>query len=446
MSHRINQSRAHAQQVPDHPDASRSQDAGPARPAAGGPRPSAAEDARPAAGAARLTASLGAKAASVRVTTARSTAAALTRELPGSGVDIDAFATRFAGPHYAGASKGQIASTARYEFTRAALAHNPALADHAIAMRTRGQSKVVHQIVQQEVARSGAKGMQKLAVAEHAIGAVQHLSPEHQADVLALVQTGDSVSQAVKGERAALAEIATEQKVATHTRSPAAGHGFDVAAQTARFQKIYQQANAEFRRLPVLSRGAEITTGVASSIGAVTSVAVGAAHSTVTLDGSHVARAVDKAGNSGGYIAGELSDHIHKANGLYMQLATQHDEFVQLSRQVSSAVKTHDYDAVPAAMKRMKTLAGQMDATSKQFLAAAHRVDKDNREFNAATVDAAEDIVFTAATLGASVGTKGLVALGAKDAVKDLGEEVGVAIPKSEVQKRANHAILGGEE
>lgn len=291
--------------------------------------------------------------------------------------------------------------------------------------------------------------MQKLVVAEHAIGAVQHLSPEHQADVLALVQTGDSVSLAEKREHAALADIATEQKYATHAPSSASGHGFDVAAQTAHWQKVYHEANAGFRRLPVLSRGAEITTGVASSIGAATSVAVGAAHSMVTLDGPHVARAVDKAGNSGGYIAGELSDHIHKATDLYKQLATQHDELVKLSRQVSSAVRTHDYDAVPAAMKRMKTLAGQMEQT-KRFFAAAHRVDKENKEFDAATVEAAEDILSTAGTVGWKLGAKGAAAVasevGAPEVVEHTREEVRSGIIKSQVLESVNHRILGGAE
>jgi len=81
-----------------------------------------------------------------------------------------------------------------------------------------------------------------------------------------------------------------------------------------------------------------------------------------------ISGAVDAAGDSIGYVAGDHSQRIAEARRLFGELAAQHDEFARLSYDVRHVGETHDYDAVPAAVARMQALARAMDKSSRATL------------------------------------------------------------------------------
>ncbi len=275
-------------------------------------------------------------------------------------------------------------SKSQRDATRAALARNPQLADHYVALRLQGRSKVDHQIVHAVLARSGTTGMQRLAMCESALRQIQHLGPSQRADVMGLVTTGSSVHAAVARVRGAVADIKAE---AAAKSQQSMAHKLDAAVKSlqheaAHWKNTADAVNALYRKVPVMTRTAEAATGFFGATATVGDVAVGELESTVTVNGSHFSEAVDNAARAGGHMAGELNDKVGQARTLYLQFSRQHIAYVEQNHRMQRAIRNGDFKTQTDARARMDKLAVGMKATVARFRPTAEKAIRMDHQFD----------------------------------------------------------------
>lgn len=302
----------------------------------------------------------------------------------------------------------------RFEATRTVLTKNPGLADHYVAQRLRGRSKVDHQIVHAVLARSGTTGMQRLAMCESALRQIAPLGASQRADVMALVKTGSSLHAAVAQLQA---DARADKAEATAKSQPSMAHKVDAAVKSlkreaAEWKKTSEEVNALYREVPVMTRTAEAATGFFGATATVGDMAVGALRSAATLNGHHFSEAVDKAERAGGYMFGELNDKVDEARTLHTQFSKEHIAYVEQSNRMQRAIRSGDFRTQMDAKARMDKLAGAMKETVARFRPTAEKAIKMDRQFNKDTKEAVEHVLTTAATLGAEGPFEGIKSAG----------------------------------
>lgn len=347
-----------------------------------------------------------ARAAEERVNAARNAIRGLASQLPGHGVDLDAFAAGFGTAKYAAFGKDRVAAAAVYGFVRAALTQNPKLADRAIAIRSNGLSSTDRELVGIVVARSGATGLVKYAECERVLRAIQPFSAEERKDIAGLVRAGAGIDAAVAEERKTLGRIAKEEaasRAAPSLRTQRSAAVKRAQTEATRWAQVSQHMNTAIRSVPRLSRGAEVAVGLGAATGTVGSLAWNSGKSLVT-GGPHAKRALEEADNAGGYIAGELSAKIEQADRLYLDFTKQHAEYAERNASYQRAVRDGDYDEINAAGARLKSLATEMTKTVRAFDAVAKKLEVMNDEFNAAAAHAAVHLAVSSIAVGLAIG------------------------------------------
>ena len=200
----------------------------------------------------------------------------------------------------------------------------------------------------------------------------------------------------------------------------------EAQAEGAKMKTVQQAANAAYRSVPVVSRGAEVITGGAAAIGTVANLAGSAVESAVRQDSKPLDTAVQDAYNSMAWaIGGELTGKIERARGLYQQFASQYGEYAKVNQDYQAALRNQDHAAISRLAARKEQLVGQIKNTVARLEAAVRDVGAEDKRFEHATVHAAEHLAMSAVMLGVGGATHGFdtpmtVVGGAKDVAKDV--------------------------
>jgi hypothetical protein len=358
---------------------------------------------------------------------ARAAIAPLALQLPGHGIDVDAFAARFGAPKYGKLDAAHVAQQARYEFMREALANDPKLADRAIAVRLIGLGRAEHDIV--GTACAGRAGMAKYARCESVLARLRSFSAEDRADIAGMMKAGEGFEKALAREHAELSSIKKappESDSSFDAQVAAAVNG--ARAEAARWQKASDRMFDFYHSIGVLDRKAEFAVGAMALKGTVGSVGLGVLKSALTLKKKPIAETAEDLARAGGYVKGRLTDEIARANALYMKFAAQHSDYVAANRRFQDAVKTRDYPTMIETTAQTKQLEAAMKESMSAFLPVAQEVVKMNREFDATLRRDVVDVLVSAASGGLISGTPKEIATGAEKSgdsklIATLGEK-----------------------
>jgi len=310
---------------------------------------------------------------------------------------------------------------------RAALAKNPGLADHYVALRLRGRNRIEHQIVHTVLARSGTTGVQRLAMCESAVRQIHALGRSQQADVLGLVTMGVSVHSAIAQleSKAQSGKAEAAQKSQQSMSRKIDGAVQSLKNEAGRWNKTANEVNALYRQVPTLTRQAEVTVGVVNATATPGDLAVAGAKFQYTLDGHAFDEALDKADRSAGYMFGDFTHQVNEARTLHTEFSNQHIAYIEQNHRMQRAVKSGDFQTQLDARSRMDKLAAGMKATVARFRPIAEKTIRMDEHFNEDTKAAAKHVVETGATadadgLGKTIeGVNEGIEEGLKEGIKD---------------------------
>jgi hypothetical protein len=186
---------------------------------------------------------------------------------------------------------------------------------------------------------------------------------------------------------------------------PSMDQQFDTAIRTAESERkamgtVAKAAAEAHRALPNLSRSAEFITGSASGALSVGNVVGAGVESIVKGDTRPVKQAVDNTSFAGSLMAGDLTDKIANAKGIYGQFEKQYQQYVDTNQQYQAALRNQDYGAITSLGQRKNQLASDIRKTVDSLQGAVRNVGQLDKRFEATTKQAAAGLALSAASLG----------------------------------------------
>ncbi len=337
-----------------------------------------------------------------RTDTARSAVANMAKELNIGQPEVDAFAARFATARYAGSNPSQIASQAKSSFGAAVLQAHPDRADQLVGMRTRNLGGDAHQVVDLALASSGSQGARKVAGCEDVLRAIGHMPQAEVSEVLRLMKTGTSLQAAIAQQKAATATATAARTLDNATFLNSAARDSLIAAHNrkAEGKAMLDRVNAEYRGVPILSRGAEFIAGTVAATATVQAGLASGPEAVWSRSLEQPRRVLNDADAAAGFMAGELTDRIGKAKGLYDRFIAQQSEYDKAVGELHDASAAQDYEGIARSTRRVDEIASSMVKIADDVCSKSRDIRVRSEEFNRTMVHAAVHTAVTAVTLG----------------------------------------------